>query len=273
MSSQTGPSVTNPPRRHSAQQGRQDRIAEMVIKEGTVKVEELVDHFGVSAMTIHRDLSDLERRGLLRKTRGQATALPSSLAEASVAYRITRNRESKRALATAALEHIEPGRAIVLDDSTTLIPLVERLTERAPLTVITPFLTAVNMLADAPGISLISLGGQYHPWADAFLGGMTIDFAAELRTDLCVMSTSAVIDDVCYHQMHETVMMKKALMRCAKRKILLLDHSKFDQRALHALAPLNAFDLVIVDADTPPEHLERLRNAGVNLEVAPPVKD
>jgi DeoR/GlpR family transcriptional regulator of sugar metabolism len=274
MSSQTGPtSITNPPRRHSAQQSRQDRIAELVIKEGTVRVEELVDHFGVSAMTIHRDLSDLERRGLLRKTRGQATALPSSLAEASVAYRITRSRESKRALAAAALDYIEPGKAIVLDDSTTLIPLIERLPERTPLTVITPFLTAVNMLTDAPGISLISLGGQYYPWADAFLGGMTIELISQLRADICVMSTSAVVDDVCYHQMHETVMVKKALMSCAKRKILLLDHTKFDQRALHALAPLDAFDLVIVDADTAAEHIDRLRTAGIHLEVAPKVTD
>jgi DeoR/GlpR family transcriptional regulator of sugar metabolism len=239
------------------------------MQHGSARIEELSEQLGVSVMTIHRDLTELELKGLLRKSRGQATAVASSLVEASTVYRGSRNRESKRALSAAALNLIEPGEAVVLDDSTTLVPLAERLVERAPLTVITPSVHLINMLTRQPGIRLLALGGQYYEWADAFLGGITVAAANELRADVCVMSTAAVVGDVCYHQMEEIVMVKRALLECAERKILLLDHTKFTRRALHAMMPLASFDIVIVDEQTPAAEVERLRNKGINVIVAP----
>jgi DeoR/GlpR family transcriptional regulator of sugar metabolism len=51
----------------------------------------------------------------------------------------------------------------------------------------------------------------------------------------------------------------------------LADHTKFDQRALHALLPLADFDAVIVDEGTAVEHVERMRRAGINVVIAPAV--
>ncbi|WP_218004446.1 DeoR/GlpR family DNA-binding transcription regulator [Microtetraspora niveoalba] len=257
--------------RPNRQQARWDRIAEYVMQHGSVRIEELSEQLGVSVMTIHRDLTELENKGLLRKTRGQATAVATSLVEASTVYRGSRNRDSKRALSAAALELIEPGEAVVLDDSTTIVPLAERLVERAPLTVITPSLHLIKMMTRQPGITLLSLGGQYYEWADAFLGRVTVAAARELRADVCVMSTAAIVGDVCYHQMEEIVTVKQALLECAERKILLADHTKFTRRALHALMPLASFDVVIVDEQTPAAEVERLRGKGINVVVAPPV--
>jgi DeoR/GlpR family transcriptional regulator of sugar metabolism len=257
------------PGRGNRQQERWDRIAEYVMQQGSVRIEQLSEQMGVSVMTIHRDLTELETKGLLRKSRGMATALATSLVEASTVYRQSRNRDSKRALSASALDLIEPGEAVVLDDSTTLVPLAERLVERAPLTVITPSLHLINMLTRQPGINLLSLGGQYYEWADAFLGGMTAAAAKELRADVCIMSTAAVVDDVCCHQMEEIVILKRALLGCAERKILLVDHTKFSRRALHAMMPLTSFDVVIVDDPTPASVVERLRNKGIDVIVAP----
>lgn len=249
------------------QQDRQNALLEHVMREGTARIDELADLFGVSAMTVHRDLDHLVAQGLLRKSRGTATAVASSLFEASTPYRAAQNVDAKRALARAARELIEPGQAIMLDDSTTGLYLAEMLHECTPTTVVTNFLGVVRVLAGQPDVNLVCLGGQYYKWCDAFMGGMTIDSVHKLRADLFFMSTSAVTDDICFHQTQETVMVKRAMFESAHRRVLYVDHTKFTRRALHALGPLSDFDDVIVDDATPGEDVRRLQSAGVNVHV------
>lgn len=240
---------------------RQSTIAEYVAASGTVRIDVVADRLGVSTMTVHRDLDALVARGLLRKSRGYVSAAATSLFEASTQFRVGQNTGAKRALADTVLDLIEPGSAVMLDDSTTGIHLAERLPEKAPLTVITNFLPVLQTLVGSQDVDLVCLGGQFYPWCDAFMGKMTIDAATRIRADVFVMSTSAVTDDQCFHPMQETVMVKRAMFESASRRILFVDHSKFERRALHALGRLDEFDVLVVDDGLPEDlrrHLERL---------------
>ncbi|MFF3490342.1 DeoR/GlpR family DNA-binding transcription regulator [Streptomyces sp. NPDC002795] len=249
-------------------QARQERIRDRVLELGSARIEDLARELGVSVMTIHRDLDRLADEGWLRKTRGAATAQQSVLFESNVRYRTTQQGDAKKALATAALEHIDRGQAILLDDSTTSLALARALPESGPLTVITNFLAIVNALAGRPGIELISLGGSYDPHYDAFQGMATCDHITPLRADTVFVSTSAVADGHCYHQSQEAILVKRALLEAAQRRILLVDHTKFRKRALHRVAPLCDFDLVIVDDRISQAELEALREDGVTVQVA-----
>jgi len=260
-----------PDTRVSRQAARQRAISEAVMAEGAVRIEQLAERFNISLMTVHRDLDELESRGLLRKSRGVATATSTSLVESSDVYRLGRERMEKEAIARAALDFIEPGQAIFLDDSTTVLHLAKHLGGKAPLTVITNVLTIMNEMSSVRGISLVALGGNYYNWCSAFMGRMTNDAISRLRADTFIMSTSAITDDTCFHQTLETVDVKRAMFDAAARRILLTDHTKFGKRALHSLAHLKEFDLVIVDSATDPAHLARLRAQGVEVVVAPPV--
>ncbi|MGY0491122.1 DeoR/GlpR family DNA-binding transcription regulator [Streptomyces sp. WG-D5] len=249
-------------------QARQERIRDRVLELGSVRNEDLARELGVSVMTIHRDLDRLAEEGWLRKTRGAATAQQSVLFESNVRYRTTQQGDAKKALAAAALEHVDRGQAILLDDSTTSLAVARALPERGPLTVITNFLAIVNALAGRPGIELISLGGSYDPHYDAFQGMATCDHIKPLHADTVFISTSAVTDGYCYHQSQEAILVKRALLEAAQRRILLVDHTKFRKRALHRVAPLSDFDLVIVDDRIPEPELEHLRDEGVSVQVA-----
>lgn len=254
--------------RQSRQAARQRAITEAVMSAGAVRIEDLAERFGISHMTVHRDLDELEGRGLLRKSRGVATALSTALVESSDVYRSSRELPEKEAIATAAMEFIEPGQAIILDDSTTTLHVVPHLHTKKPLTVITNTLTIMNELKSTNGITLLGLGGQYYNWCSAYMGRMTTTAIAALRADLLVMSTSAISDDIAFHQTLETVDVKRAMFDAASRRILLADHTKFDKRALHAMLPLAEFDAVIVDYATDRSHIARLRKSGVNVVVA-----
>jgi DeoR/GlpR family transcriptional regulator of sugar metabolism len=254
--------------RLSRQLERQRSISEMVMAEGAVRIDELAERFGTSQMTVHRDLDELEARGLLRKSRGVATALSSSLVESSDVYRSGQQREEKQEIAKAALEFVEPGQAIFLDDSTTVLELAKMLPSRTPLTVLTNVLTVMNELKGSRGITLVALGGTYYNWCSSFMGGMTTEAVRNLRADLFIMSAAAITDDVCFHQSQATVDIKRAMFDASARRILLVDHTKFEKRALHALVPLSRFDAVVVDARTRREDIARLESRNIRVVVA-----
>ena len=76
--------------RHARQMVRRQLIAETVIAEGSIRIEDLTERFGISLMTAHRDVDELVSRGLFRKTRGIVSAAPTSLIESSDVYRATK---------------------------------------------------------------------------------------------------------------------------------------------------------------------------------------
>jgi len=253
----------------SRQAERREQEMKAVVEEGSVRIEDLAKRFGISLMTMHRDLDELEARGIVRKSRGLATATATSLVESSDVYRVGREQVEKDVLARACMEYIEPGQSVFLDDSTTVRHIAGSIGDRVPLTVVTNALPLINALRDVRGISLIALGGTFYGWCSAFMGHTTTEEISRLRVDVAIMSTAAIVDDECFHQQQETVDVKRAMFQSSARRILLADHTKFEKRALYGLAPLKAFDLVIVDAATAEEHVNRLRASGIDVIVAP----
>ncbi|GAA2459237.1 DeoR/GlpR family DNA-binding transcription regulator [Actinomadura vinacea] len=248
--------------------GRQDAISEFVLSAGSVTAAELAERYKVSLMTIHRDLDELERRGVVRKFRGGVTAQPSGVFESNVAYRRKSMLAEKNAVADRALALIEPGMAVMLDDSTTVLALARRLPGITPLTVVTNFLEGLNLLAGAPGIRLMAVGGDHDPLHDSFLGVACVEAVESLSVDLCFVSTSAVSGGYAYHQEQHIVSVKRAMIAAAARNVLLLDNTKLGRAALHRLAPLSAFERVIVDSGASADSLRDLDEHKVNYEVA-----
>ncbi|MFC4908232.1 DeoR/GlpR family DNA-binding transcription regulator [Actinomadura gamaensis] len=261
------PSTTGPDADGGSTRRRREAIRKRVTDEGFVRIKDLAAAHDVSAMTIHRDLDELQSTGWLRKVRGGATAEPSASYHGDVRHRRQAMAAEKHALAAAAAGLVGAGATVMIDESTTALELARLLPGRGPVTVITNFLAAVNALTGEPGVDLIALGGAYYPAYDAFLGLRTTEAIRSLRADLLFMSTTAITNGQCYHQSQETVAVKRALMDSADRRVLLADHSKFTKNGLFQLAPLTDFDLVIVDAATPESEVEAQRARGVRLHV------
>jgi DeoR/GlpR family transcriptional regulator of sugar metabolism len=250
-----------------APEQRQDRIAELVLKQPFIAAKELAERFDVSLMTIHRDLDELEAHGVLRKVRGGATPQASSLFESNVRYRLTVASEEKQALARAALLQIEPGQAVLIDESTTGLALARLLPARVPLTVITNSLSVMQELRSVRDIKLIVLGGDYWPRHEAFCGLACEAAVSALRADVLFMSSTAISGGVAYQPDQDMAIAKRAMIAAAGRRVLLVDHSKFGRVALHRLAPLTAFDLVMTDDGIDDAGLRQLQEAQVAFEV------
>jgi DeoR/GlpR family transcriptional regulator of sugar metabolism len=263
--------VEGPRLRRLSPEGRQARISDLVLDTGSMSAQELSEVFGVSVMTIHRDLDELQRQGVLRKARGAATAQPSGTFESNVEYRAKANIEAKRMIAQHACRHIEPGMSLLLDDSTTALQMLPHLAALAPLTVATNYLTALNELARMRDIQVIALGGAYNVHHDSYLGTVCMDTIRSLRFDAAFLSTSAVRDGYAFHQEDRIVAVKREMVEVATRSHLLVDHSKLARSAMHRLLPVQRFESIIVDAGISEPALASLRDYGVRVDVAAPI--
>ncbi len=237
-------------------QSRHEIITRAVMENGWVSVDELVERLDVSRMTIHRDLDELEDAGVLRKVRNGASVQPSSLFESDYRYRITQQGSEKRAICEQAATFIEPGMAVMIDDSTTLLPLAEMFPSFNPITVITHFLPVIQQLATERNVRLIALGGEYMPQFETFTGIICQQAISSLRADICFLSAAACINGDIYHTETELINMKRAMMNQCTKRFLLLDHTKFGRIALHRLASLKEFDCVVTDNQVAEEHFQ-----------------
>jgi DeoR/GlpR family transcriptional regulator of sugar metabolism len=251
---------------------RRYAIQLLLLEQQEVAVQELVDRFAVSVMTIHRDLDALEGRGVLRKVRGGATAQPSSLYESSLAFRVGENMDAKSAIARTAAQHVAPGSSLVLDDSTTALAMLPHLAATPQLTIVTNFVSVIDGLRDIAeeSMEVIFVGGTYSSKYHSFGGVLTENWLRDFRVDQCFLSVSAIdLERGAFHREADHAALKRAMIGIAAESILLVDVSKFHKRAMHQIVGLEAFDLVIVDEETPDELLVGLRARGVEVEVAP----
>jgi len=244
-------------------------MADTVNRDGAVTVEVLANQLEVSRMTVHRDLDELQRRGVLRKVRGGASAHRSAQFESDLPFRSMSAVREKQAMARTAAVLASEGDVVIVDDSTTALEVVPHLVRRAPITVITNFLLVIQAVEGRPDTSLIALGGEYIPRYRAFLGRVCELALYELYADVLFASSSALQGLDVYHQDQRVVAVKRAMMRASRRRVLMMDHTKIGHGALHRLGSVAEFTHVVVDAEVDDATVKGLSDAGVEVLVAP----
>ncbi|MTD56264.1 DeoR/GlpR family DNA-binding transcription regulator [Amycolatopsis pithecellobii] len=231
---------------------RRQEILSYVMERGDVRIDRLSERFGVSLMTVHRDLDELAERKLLRKLRGRVEAYPALTIETAKRFRETENVGVKEALAKVAQHEVTPGQTVFLDDSTTLFPLARKLI--GPQVVITNSLEVARILADADGIEVHLLGGRYTDF-DSCVGPDTLSALGRMRADVGFVSATAVAVGRLYHPDREYAELKTAALRVCDRNVLVVDHSKFGRTATYAYGDVSDYDLVITDEEAPGDEL------------------
>ncbi len=247
---------------------RRQQILDALVRDGAVQLDELAELFGVSKMTIHRDFDDLESEGLLRRTRGGASIEPGSQFESDFRFRHLQGHDLKERMARAALEWVEPGMTVMVNDGSTATVLGSLLPEKRPLTVITNNDAVMENLKAEPGITVLALGGKYSAKYNAWVGRVTEETLGSLRADIAFISTPAAGDGHVYHMDDDITRTKRKMMDGAAKSILLINHLRFDHTALHVLAPFGAFAAMVTDAEPSEMARAQIEVAGVELVVA-----
>lgn len=248
---------------------RQNRIVRLITERQSVAVTELCDMFGVSDMTIYRDLRRLEERGILQRTHGGAILLKQPPGDLPYYAREHEQVQEKTAIAHLAASLIHDGETIILDAGTTIASLARVLVHKRDLTVITNSIHVVNELAAAPGVSVIMTGGSLWKPTMSMVGPMAVSSLRRFHVDKAFLATPAISLEtgITNSNLYEAEV-KSTMIEIAREKTLLVDHTKFGRTSYAIVAPLAAFNRLVTDDRTPADTSDRLRELGLDVLVA-----
>ncbi|HET8595587.1 MAG TPA: DeoR/GlpR family DNA-binding transcription regulator [Intrasporangium sp.] len=231
---------------------RRSAIAELVEREGAVRISELVERLGVSDMTIRRDIDRLSSDGVVERVHGGAVAREGTRRseEPGFAAKSLLQQAEKRAIARAAAELVEPGSAIGMSAGTTTIELARRLVTVPGLTVVTNSLPAAQLLheANGPGQTVILTGGVPTP-SQALVGPIAVSALESLHVDLLFLGSHGV-DAKAGLTTPNLVEAdtNRALIRSGLRVCVLADATKWGVVGLGTFGRLDDVDVFITDS-------------------------
>ncbi|OBQ92518.1 DeoR family transcriptional regulator [Mesorhizobium sp. AA23] len=247
---------------------RRQEIIDLLIESRAVDLDDLAYRFAVSKMTIHRDLDDLERAGVLRKVRGGATIDPGTQFESDFRFRELQEADVKRSIAAVASELVEPGMTVMINDGSMAAMLGDVLAKKRPLTIITNNAAIIDRNKRDSGATLIAVGGVYSAKFNAYLGIVAEEALSRLRADIAFVSAPAASGRRAYHMDDTVVRSKRAMIASSRQSCLLVNSRRFGHTALHVLADLNDFGTIISDKPLPHETAVQLEGGRTIIKIA-----
>ena len=220
-------------------ESRRAAIVDLLRSTGAVTVAELEERFGISSMTARRDLADLERQGLARRTHGGAILPAISAHEDSFVHRLESATDAKLALARAAVSMLAPQESVFLDSSSTAYFVAQRILDQGlEVTVITNSLPVMDLIgtSSSPNVELIGVCGTLRPLTRSFVGPFAVHTVLGHFADRVFLSVKGVTPDGALTDADPLEAEVKATMIAhAQEAVLLIDESKLNARGLNAV--------------------------------------
>lgn len=227
---------------------RQQHLVTLARAAGRVDVAEVAASLDVTAETIRRDLTVLERQGLLRRVHGGAIPVERLGFEPALGARDAVMTAEKEAIAKAALAQVPDEGAILLDAGSTTSRLAQILPTDRQLTVVTNALPVAMTLASYPNLTVLVLGGRLRGRTMASVESWALDALAETYVDVAFMATNGISTGRGLTTPdHAEAAAKRAMIAAARRTVLLADHTKVGSDHLARFAELSDIDTFITD--------------------------
>lgn len=242
---------------------RNQQILATARAEGRVNVVALSRELSVTPETVRRDLTSLERHGLIRRVHGGAILVERLGFEPGLADREGVLAAEKNRIAKAALDELPDVGVIVIDAGTTTVRLAEMLPTDRELTVVTHALPVAMVLAGRPNITLHLVGGTVRGLTLAAVGEWALRTLADIHPDVAFLGTNGltVEQGLTTPDLAEAAV-KQALIAAARRTVVLADHTKVGRVEFVHVAPLSAVDTLITDSCLYEELADEVEAAG-----------
>ena len=250
---------------------RQQAMAQAITQHGRVSVAELAEEFSVTTETVRRDLSALERIGLIRRVHGGAVPASSlAVIESGLTERDLANTAAKDLIAAAAVALLPPpGSVVIIDAGSTTARLAALLPRDHRLTVVTHAVPVAARLAGLPQIDLFLLPGKVRPTTQAAVGADTVAALADLRVDVSFVATNGLS---AAHGLttpdREEAATKRAIVAAGRRTVVLADSTKIGVESTLRFAGVDDIDVLVTDSAINPDDEKALDAAGVEVVIA-----
>ncbi len=237
---------------------RKKRIMELLKKNNIIKIAELQKYFpDISKMTLWRDIKSLVNEdkiiqlhgGIMLKNRES----DKILTESDFDKRIKDNSRKKSIIADKAKELIKPGDSIILDASSTSYYLAEAIQDLEDIKIITNNVKIANDFTFSDTTEVILCGGVLKKETASLIGNTAIEFFEHIRADWFFFSVSGLtVGKGCFDLNMLEVEVKKAMLKAARKKVLLIDSTKFKDNGNHKVADIKQLNYCISDTNRLP---------------------
>jgi len=255
---------------------RKQALIAYLAEIGAATLKELSDRFGVSEMTIRRDLNELEQEHRIRRSHGGAVYLKPEQQdivhdEPELTAKQVSNRDVKDRLAAyAAQKFVRSGDTVVLENGTTVSRMAERLGHLEQVTLLTNGIETLNRFRPYATDKrlIISCGGMFRDISGTFVGPVAEEFFARYHADTVFLSALGYTQEAGFTDPNlMDTQVKKQMIRSAKKVVMLLDSSKFGQRYFSPVATLADVHVLVTDSGVRQEDRERIEESGVELHI------
>lgn len=230
---------------------RRAAIESLMSDREEVDIPTLATHFGVSEMTIRRDLEALEADGVVRRlVGGRAVMVDPKNREPALSARTDNEGDSKAHIGAAVAELIAEDEVVFFDGGSTAVAAAHALRgSRKALTVLTRSLLIAAELAQEPNIEIFLLGGRLKSSEMVTTSSTRSDDLQDYNVDTYVMGISGVHPErgLTDYDPDESAGKRVALER-ADRVLLAFDHSKLGRVLMSRVAGLDDVDIIVTDA-------------------------
>lgn len=249
---------------------RQSEIVDLARSEGRVLVDALAERFGVTPQTIRKDLNDLCDAKMLRRIHGGAVN-PSGTENVEYEQRRQIAADEKAAIGREAARLVPDGGSLFINIGTTTEAVSEALQNHRRMMVITNNLNVANRLRHLPSFEVVIAGGIVRPSDGGIVGEAAVDFIRQFMVDYAIIGASALDGDgaLLDYDFRE-VKVAQAIIKNARKVILVADSTKFQATAPVRIAHISQVDVFVTDPGVPSRIQQLCRENDVDLIRAEP---
>ncbi|MBR6457950.1 MAG: DeoR/GlpR transcriptional regulator [Bacteroidales bacterium] len=256
---------------YDSAQGRRSAILQKLKEDSTVNVSQLSEMFGVSEVTIRKDLHILQERKLLLRVHGGAIMVAGSsdkdTEDRNFKYKQMENVREKKAIGRAAAAHIRNGDTIMVDSGTTALEIVKNLDPFTELTIITNSVHAMLEAVKYKRFKVILLGGNVRETSLSTVGALTESNLKLFYCDKLFLGVDSIsVDAGLSTPSIEEASTNQVMISRAREVFAVFDSSKFNKRALAFIAMPEKIHTVITDSHLPLNIKNQLKALKINVE-------
>jgi DeoR/GlpR family transcriptional regulator of sugar metabolism len=247
---------------------RRRKILDLLEQKGQITVRDVVEKFSVSAVTARGDLDSLASSGAAVRSHGGAVRQMEANRDYPLRLKATLHRTEKSKIGRAAADLIQPNEVVILDSGTTTAEIARQLKAKnlQSVTVITNALNIVSELVDAPGITVIGIGGLLRPVSLSFVGPQAEAMLKDLHADRLFLAVDGFdlengpsTPDVLEAQLNAL------MIKVAKETNVVADYSKLGRRSVSRIASIDKVQRLITDSRAPEEFTQKLQSRGIEV--------
>ncbi len=245
---------------------RRKYILDSMVRKGYLKVAELSETLGVTQTTIRKDLTYLEKKGLLYRAYGSALPTAPQVQDIALDNKKLINYDEKQRIGAAAASMLEENDSVIISSGSTAAVFVDSIKVKGRLNVVSTAVNVSQKLSETKGVSVMQVGGMIYSNTLSVTGEDAIKTLSNVYCHKMFFGADGFDPEygMTCGSMEEAEITRQ-MMKSSRQCIMLCDSSKLGKKGFARISGMDEVDVLITDSGLPEKTKEDLEALGVKV--------